>query len=290
MPLPRSEQAHVNGARSRGPKTPEGKARSSQNSLKHGVFGRVAVLNCESADQFELFRQDYFNRFRPSDEPEANLVEKIIFCTWRQHRLWDIEHGLLEKEMNSGDPGYPLDVPENSLRLAEAFARGLSTPDALDRLSRMEASLDRQASRAYHRLHLLQKDRPPKPDTQNPQNEPDGAASASERVTEPPSGAGFSLREASASPTKNPQNEPSPGPHQKPGPLPQPTPDTSDSHNSERTVPDFSGPPPPAPLEESGTVPQHTSDTPDSHNSGRTVPDFSGHPNRAASESERVTP
>jgi hypothetical protein len=154
----------------------------------------------------------------------------------------------------------------------------------------MEASLDRQASRAYHRLHLLQKDRPPKPDTQNSQNEPDGAASASERVTEPPSGAGFSLREASASPTKNPQNEPSPGPHQKPGPLPQPTPDTSDSHNSERTVPDFSGPPPPAPLEESGTVPQHTSDTPDSHNSGRTVPDFSGHPNRAASESERVTP
>ena len=202
MPLPRSEQAHVNGARSRGPKTPQGKARSSQNSLKHGVFGRVAVLNCESADQFELFRQDYFNRFQPADEPEANLVEKIIFCTWRQHRLWDIEHGLLEKEMNSGDPGYPLDVPENSLRLAEAFARGLSTPDALDRLSRMEASLDRQASRAYRRLRLLQQDRrldsppapPQDPQNKNPQNEPNRAASASERVTEPNRAASASER------------------------------------------------------------------------------------------------
>jgi len=44
IPEKRAEAARINGAKFQGPKTPEGKARSSQNALKHGGYSRFALL------------------------------------------------------------------------------------------------------------------------------------------------------------------------------------------------------------------------------------------------------
>jgi hypothetical protein len=54
LPSARAEASRRNGAKSCGPKTPEGKARSAQNALKHGLRSQKhIVLPGESATEFE---------------------------------------------------------------------------------------------------------------------------------------------------------------------------------------------------------------------------------------------
>ena len=48
----KSETARANGAKSRGPVTPEGRAASSRNSLRHGFTAESVVLPTESQEDF----------------------------------------------------------------------------------------------------------------------------------------------------------------------------------------------------------------------------------------------
>jgi hypothetical protein len=74
----RSEQARINGAKSRGPKTPEGKAVSSMNAVKHGRFIKDPVrLFFESTADFELLLQDLVAHFRPATYAERRVVEQL---------------------------------------------------------------------------------------------------------------------------------------------------------------------------------------------------------------------
>ena len=104
MSLSKSEQARINGANSRGPKTAGGKARSSQNAITHGIFAKNVVLAGESKQDFDLFVQRYVARFQPADEPELNLVEQMVHCTWRKHRLLLIGKALFETMLHEADP------------------------------------------------------------------------------------------------------------------------------------------------------------------------------------------
>ena len=95
--------------RQTGPKTQQGKLRSSLNALKHGLTARSSHgLDAVGRDcPVEL--QPYLDKVRacyqPSDSVEEELVERIARCLWRLARTADMELRLLQRPGISDRPG-----------------------------------------------------------------------------------------------------------------------------------------------------------------------------------------
>src|SRR5687767_11646791 len=77
----------ANAKKSTGPKTPEGKARSSRNSSTHGVFCQQLVLPGENRELFDALRAGLLLKLNPQDVLELMLVDRIVSASWRLRRL-----------------------------------------------------------------------------------------------------------------------------------------------------------------------------------------------------------
>ena len=70
--------SRANGARSRGPKSPEGKARSAQNSVRHGLLARAVALPGESREKFDQLLTLINEDLRPQSAMEHLFVGKMV--------------------------------------------------------------------------------------------------------------------------------------------------------------------------------------------------------------------
>jgi hypothetical protein len=95
----RAEAARANGAKSRGPATPDGRAKSSRNSLRHGLSAKSVLLPDESHEQFQLLLDAHIQQFRPTTPVEMDLVEAMALSRWRLRRIWAIETSLFANEL-----------------------------------------------------------------------------------------------------------------------------------------------------------------------------------------------
>ena len=89
--------ARINGAKSNGPITAEGKAISSQNSLKHGLTSSRVVLPHESQEAYDKLEASLINRFKPADDLESELVQEMAAARWRLRRIEAMEAALFKK-------------------------------------------------------------------------------------------------------------------------------------------------------------------------------------------------
>ena len=87
--------ARANGALSRGPKTPEGKARS-RNAVRSRRLTDGVVLGQESREAFQELFNFHVDCFSPLDDVEMGMVEEMASAYWRLRRNWAIENYLLE--------------------------------------------------------------------------------------------------------------------------------------------------------------------------------------------------
>jgi len=139
-----------NAAKSHGPRSPEGKARSSMNALKSGVYAQAEIIAGENAADLQTLTDEYIARFRPTTPEERRLVDTLIRDDWRLRRLARAEAQLWEFSMRHTallDKQYPL-------------GHVLTTNDeSFIRLQRRINQIERSSQNALRELERIQSQR-----------------------------------------------------------------------------------------------------------------------------------
>jgi hypothetical protein len=140
-----AEASRRNGAKSRGPKTPEGKARSARNALKHGLRAvRHLVLPAEDPAAFAALEKALLEEFAPEGAVQTVLARQVVSAAWRLARADRIEAEILMfRDRREGDLGL-------------AVTRDANTARALPTLVRYRAAAHAELMRSLRTLQALQ--------------------------------------------------------------------------------------------------------------------------------------
>jgi hypothetical protein len=158
----KAETARRNGALSHGPVTPEGKAKSSRNATKHGIYSKIIVTTAEDEEIFAETLDEYRTEYEPVGPVERDLVDDIVGARWRLLRLQIWETAALDHEMDNIEPGlraaiapgYTLDNGTLGAVVFENLTGGRTT--ALSQVSRFQARLERTIHRSMLALERIQ--------------------------------------------------------------------------------------------------------------------------------------
>ncbi|MCP5110771.1 MAG: hypothetical protein GY953_08055, partial [bacterium] len=89
---------HHNGQT--GPRTPEGKARSSQNALKHGLTAAHLSITDAERDEFEEFRAALWDEIRPIGALQICAFNHLLHAAWNIQRIQRLEGSLFAEYPN----------------------------------------------------------------------------------------------------------------------------------------------------------------------------------------------
>jgi hypothetical protein len=145
----RAEINKANAQHSTGPKTPEGKQRSSLNALRHGLTGQIVVMPTEDLQAYQFHLKSFTDEYRPEGATEAHLTQALADTSWRLNRVAALETNLLSLAA-VGDPF------ANAMAIAASLE---SQSKALSNLSMHSQRLSRQFERTVMQLRELQKTR-----------------------------------------------------------------------------------------------------------------------------------
>jgi hypothetical protein len=102
---PQKQAAQIaNAQRSQGPATEAGRARSSQNSIRHSLCSKKYFIVPEERPEFELYYNDLLAALAPEGALEATLAEAIIMDEWRLTRARLAENQIFCRVYMSAKP------------------------------------------------------------------------------------------------------------------------------------------------------------------------------------------
>ncbi len=93
--LDRSDINRANAQYSTGPKTPDGKKRSSLNALRHGLTGQTVVMPTEDIEAYQSHLKSCVEEYNPQGFTETNLVQSLADASWRLNRIAALEANLM---------------------------------------------------------------------------------------------------------------------------------------------------------------------------------------------------
>jgi hypothetical protein len=138
-----------------GPRTEQGKARVSQNALKHGMSStKMFLLQNESPEQWQQMLAACVEEFGPGNEFEHKLVEEIAYAKWRLRRAWISENAITDIEMEDKAEAFAAkyDRADEGVRQGSAFKSLANDGHALALLMRYETRVERAYKRAIKTL------------------------------------------------------------------------------------------------------------------------------------------
>ena len=192
--LKQIEANRRNALKSTGPTTPEGKERSRCNAVRHGLTAETVIAALEDAEDYQAFEAAVIADYDAESAVERELVLRLASVLWRLRRATGIETALFESV--TAEPSKlenscsrltlvgRVDLPEqnqlgmgatrqsdaaaaneSSLNtkkdIGDCFMRLAAQPTfALDRLSRYEHLLWRQARQLVFTLESLCRRKP----------------------------------------------------------------------------------------------------------------------------------
>jgi hypothetical protein len=139
----------ANAVHSTGPVTPEGKARVSQNAVKHGILARSVVLPGECPRGFEKSHAALRDELRPRTYIDNELVEIMAAAHWRRKRAWCIErdqlsHAVEARQSEGNTQGKSENDDSPSMQTALAFHALCDGPGNLKSIRRYEVTWSRE--------------------------------------------------------------------------------------------------------------------------------------------------
>ena len=82
-----------NARSSSGPITETGKEIVSRNSTKHGLLTKKwLILEDENQLNFDILRESIYLKYKPKEEFEIEICDRIASCMWRLNRIYKLEH------------------------------------------------------------------------------------------------------------------------------------------------------------------------------------------------------
>jgi hypothetical protein len=165
-----------NGKKSTGPVTEEGRAKSSRNAMKLGIFSQARLLEEENAADFDALLDALILEQDAVGVLEIHYVSEIAKGLWRKRRLARAETAAIQKERASilyASPdlqwtdlsptlllrvkAFPEDVQSALAQVREDLAIASRTiPKDDEKFHRVGVSLDKEIERAVRGLREAQ--------------------------------------------------------------------------------------------------------------------------------------
>ncbi len=126
--------SRVNGGKSKGPRTAEGKARAARNALIWGLssVNGVGFLPGESRVEYDLLREEHLAEFDPVGVMEGLLVTEVLDCNWGIRRAGTVEVGIFAQSVADTDERYLTELKrtlEVTRAAASSKAAGIGDPE-----------------------------------------------------------------------------------------------------------------------------------------------------------------
>src|ERR1035438_7018813 len=159
MPSPAQYAANrLNAEKSRGATSPQGKARSAMNALRHGLTARVVVLPTEDIDAYQAFAKEIVDSLDAQTPVERQFAQTVADNQWRINRIRSIEDGMLG--MGQFEAAGNFDCPSSEIHSAMTAARVFRNDSkSFVNLSIYDQRLHRSMKESLRQLKELQTER-----------------------------------------------------------------------------------------------------------------------------------